>query len=242
MDTAHLLFLAVSLLASLVSGLFGLGTALLVIALGANLLPVVDTIVLATVLFTASTITKSLIYRQDINWKLAVFMTMASMPFSYLGASLLPLAPVDLIRKLLGGMILLYLIFTRIKPDSPPAPVLQHRLPALAAGSACYGFLSGLLGSGNLVKAIIFSRMKLIGPSFVGIMAATSVMSNLTKLVAFHHADLIAVQPAIMLVSLIIIAITAALISRYLLVRINTRYFQLGITIIMFLSALALLF
>ncbi len=111
----------------------------------------------------------------------------------------------------------------------------------LITGSCLYGFLSGLLGSGNIIKAVLFREMPLNKESFVGIMAAISVLTNMAKLTAYAKDGLISVEHTGVILALVISAVVSALIGRYLLKRISIRYFQQGVAIVLFCVAITLL-
>ena len=155
-DYAAILFIVLAAAASLVSAVFGLGTALIVLSLGALILPVKQVVALSAVLFLASTLTKSIVYREAIPWRDALTVSLISLPFAWMGGLAMDALPADLLRKLLGGMVLGWLLFSlvRTKPLQSPQSWL------VIAGAAVYGFVSGLLGSGNLVKAILFRQME----------------------------------------------------------------------------------
>jgi len=240
--TAALLFVSLAFFASLVSAVFGLGTALLVIGLGAHLLPAQDTIVLATVLFTASTVSKTLIYRHQIDWQLALLVAVASFPFAFAGAFFLPFLAPNVLRVLLGAMILIYLIVKYQTHWLPDFSRLRHHTPGLVVVAATYGFCSGLLGSGNVIKAIVFRELKLYGPGFVGVMAATSVLSNIAKLSAFTAVGLLQKHPPTLILALCVVAIGAVVLGRWVLPHLDANRYHYGVDIILALSAVALFF
>ena len=139
MEAAQLLFILLGFFASLVSAIFGFGTALLVLAIGSHILPVKEAIALATALFAASTITKTILFRKHIDWRVAGFMALASLPFAFAGASLMVQMPTEVLKQSLGAMILLYIILSRFKH----LPAIKIGTIGLLAGSATYGFVSG---------------------------------------------------------------------------------------------------
>ena len=237
LETAYIAFIFLGFTASIISAIFGFGTALIVLALGTYLLPVKETIVLATVLFAASTVTKSFLYARHINWQITAIMAFASLPFAYLGASFLDDMPAEWLRRLLGCMILLYLTVTVFKW----MPQFRIGKKGLVAGSAVYGFISGLLGSGNVVKVILFREMSIEKEAFVGAMAATSVLSNIAKLTAYQRSELLAPNLVLPIIFLVISSITAAFAGKYLLAKIPPSQFGIGIQVILAISAAGLL-
>lgn len=237
MEFEHLLFVLLGFVASIVSAVFGFGTALIVLAVGSHILPVKEAIVLGTVLFAASTIFKTVLFGKHIDWKIAGTMAFASLPFAYLGASLLFNVPAELLRRLLGAMILLYVVLTVFKL----IPRFKIGTPGLICGSAAYGFVSGLLGSGNLIKAIIFREMNITKQAFVGAMAATSVLSNAAKISAYSASGLLSSNQTAPIVGLVLGAIAAVLIGQKILHMVSAAHFEKGIQVVLAVSAIALL-
>ena len=237
MGLIEISFVFLGFIASFVSAVFGFGTALLVLALGSYLLPVQETIVLATVLFAASTITKTLVYGKHIDWRVAGIMAIASLPFAFGGALLMAELPTDWLRRMLGGMILLYVMLIRFQLF----PKLNIKTTGLIVGSAGYGFVSGLLGSGNLIKAMIFREMNISKEAFVGAMAATSVLSNVAKLGAYTQTGLLTIDLVYPAVGLVVAALVAVLLGRKILRRMKHSQFETGLQIVLVISAVGLI-
>jgi uncharacterized membrane protein YfcA len=236
-ELIYIVFVAMAFTACIVSAVFGFGTALIVIAVGSHILPIKEVIALATVLFIASTLTKSIIYGKHIDWKLTSIMSLVSLPFAYLGASYLNDVPTELLKRLIGIMVLSYLLLTTFNW----IPKFKVGLPGIVLGSAGYGFISGLLGSGNVIKAVLFREMNISKQAFVGAMAATSLLSNVVKLGAYEQASLINITLLWPMVSLAIVAVIAVLVGRYLLHRVSTESFAIGIQTVLAVSAIGLL-
>lgn len=233
----YLFFVLVGLVGSLASSIFGFGTALLVISIGSHILPIKEAIALSTVLFTASTLTKTLLYRNFIDWKVVGIMALSCLPFAYLGSQILAVFPADGVRRLLGTMVLIYLLLKNTKL----MPKFRIGTKGLITGSALYGFISGFLGSGNLIKVIMFREMTITKEAFVGAMAATSVMSNFVKLGGYWNAGLFHTSTLWPCVGLVISAVSAVLIGKMVLTKITIRSFETGVNILLAIAATALL-
>jgi len=237
-EIAYLLFVVLGFVASLVSAVFGFGTALIVLSVGSYILPVRETIVLATGLFTASTLTRTLLFGRHVDWRVAGTMAIACLPFAYLGGSLLVEVPAEFLKRLLGVMVLAYLALTTLDI----LPKFRIGTAGLIAGSAAYGFVSGLLGSGNLIKVIIFREMNITKEAFVGAMAATSLLSNVAKLSAYGKTGLLTTSMAWPMAGLVVAAVAAALMGRLFLRRVSADQFAHGVQIVLAACAIGLLF
>ena len=232
-----MVFVLLGFFASIISAVFGFGTALVVLALGSHVLPIKETIALSTVLFCATTISKSVLFTKHIDWKIVGIMSLASLPFAYLGATLLVHVPAQLLKRLVGMMVLVYVVMTFFNLF----PKIKIGLPGLVVGSASYGFLSGLLGSGNLIKAILFREMNITKEAFVGAMAATSVLANLAKLTAYTKTGLLTINLLWPIFGLIIVGTSAAFLGRRILKDISVVQFERCVQVVLVISALGLL-
>ena len=237
MLTEYLAFILLGFVTSIASAVVGFGSALLILAIGPYFLPVKEVIALSALLFTASTLGKAVIFRRDIDWKMVGIISVISFPFAYLGGSLVADLPVPLLQRLLGAMILVYVLLKLFGKHHQ----IKMNTAILYLGAMTYGFVSGLLGSGNLVKAIFFSEMNLSKESFVGTMAATSVLANLAKLIAYTQSGLIDRDVLFPGLGLVTVAILAVLIGRYVMKHVSVRQFGLGIQIVLIFSALGLI-
>lgn len=233
----YVLFVLVGLVGSLASAVFGFGTALLVLAVGAHILPVKETIALATVLFTASTVTKTFLFSRSIDWKMVAIMALASVPFAYLGADLLVDLPTDVARKALAVMVLLYLFLSVVDR----LPRISIGTKGLVVGSALYGFVSGLLGSGNLIKVILFREMKVSKEAFVGAMAASAILNNAVKLISYSANGLLTADMAVPAAALVASGVIAAFVGKVILKRLEVRVFEVGVQLLLAVAAITLL-
>ena len=125
---------------------------------------------------------------------------------------------------------------------------ITNRLPGfkigtvgLVAGSALYGFVSGLLGSGNLIKVVMFREMHITKEAFVGAMAATSVMSNFAKIFSYTQSSLLHTGLMWPARALVASAVVAAFVGRAVLHKIGIKTFDAGVSLLIGIAAVALM-
>ncbi|MFD2204195.1 sulfite exporter TauE/SafE family protein [Kiloniella antarctica] len=232
-----LAFLAVAFCGSLVSSVFGLGSGFIVLSLGSLLLPLKDCIALTTILFTASTFTKAYIYRRDINWRLSRIIALGSIPFAWLGAETLAVIDPAPLKPILAGFIIVSVIINQLGLRL----TLPHTTTVAISVSAAYGFLSGLLSSGNPIKALAMERMGFEKQAFIGAMAATALGVNITKLLSYSDNQILRPEHLPTGIGLVIIAIFSALFGKRLVTHIPEGRYKQGLSIILILSASALI-
>ncbi len=233
----YLFFIGIALVGSTLSAIFGLGSALLVIAFGSHVLPIQETIALATVMFTAGTLARTIAYRHDIDWRLAALMTVFSVPFAYIGAMALAVAPVEFLKISLGSIAMLYvaLAFSGWKPR------LTVGRGIIVLGASAHGFMSGLLGTGNVIKAIIFDHMGLRKQAFVGLMAATSVAANFAKISRYITDGLISERHILPGIGLVLCVVVSTAVGRRLLKRVPPDHFRNGVLLALTAASIGLI-
>ena len=234
---AHLLFILLSAVGSLVSAVFGFGTAIILLAGGALFLPVQECIALATIIFATNTVSKSWIHRHHIDWALTARMSLASLPFAWLGAELMVAVPVDWLKRGLAVIVIIHIVLQLAKAQPSYRP---GRL-AVFGISGLYGFLSGLIGTGNIIKALFLDRAGFERRSFVGVMAATSVLANAGKQVSYAKSGLFGPQHIAPALALLLVSIVTTLAGRHMLDRISGTHFRTGLRIILLVVAVSLL-
>ncbi|MEY8830974.1 hypothetical protein AB9K34_21595, partial [Sedimentitalea sp. XS_ASV28] len=97
------------------------------------------------------------------------------------------------------------------------------------------------LGSGNIIKVMLFREMKITKEAFVGAMAATAVLSNIVKLTSYIRTDLLTIDMAWTALALILVAVAVALIGRLFLKKLSAHAFQTGVQVLLGIAAIALL-
>jgi len=263
----YFLFVLLGFAGSLLSSLFGFGSAMLVLAIGPYLLPAHQVIALSAILFAASTLTKTIIFRAFLNWQLVGYITLGSLPFAYMGGQLLPCLSQQTLHRCLGVLILIYVSLQsaafyrgnyRTNPntashilDSNKKATGSEASRAVENGatgkflliivSAGYGFASGLVGSGSVIKAMFFRRLHLCKEAFVGTMAATSLVATIGKITAYAQNGLLQREMLPLMITLVAAAALAAFIGRRYLKRINSKIFNNGVLVLLIIAAMGLL-
>jgi len=256
----YFLFVFLSFAGSLLSSVFGFGSAIVVLAIGPYLLPAHQVIALSAILFAASTLTKTIIFRAFLNWQLVGYITLGSLPFAYIGGILLPYLSQQMLQRCLGLLILIYVFLQsaginresrRTNPDtasrnSESEACIAVQIGAfgrfqLTAVSACYGFASGLVGSGSVIKAMFFRRMHLRKEAFVGTMAATSLVATIGKITAYSQNGLLQREMLPLIITLVAAAVVAACIGRRYLKKIDSTIFNNGVLVILIIAAVGLI-
>lgn len=142
-----------------------------------------ETIVpVATIFFLSMNVTKLVLFRSEVDWKLARALVLASAPGVLIGAYLLAFLPSELVRKVVCALVIAFLLveFFELKI----LEVKNTKAAVVVVGTG-YGLLSGFLGSGSIVRTPLLLQMKLSKGAFVGTAATASLFSNVIKVFAY---------------------------------------------------------
>jgi len=229
--------LAFALIASLISGIIGFGSAIIFISLGSLFFPIKSVIFLGTVFFLAMNASKIMLYAKAIQGRLATLIILAGLPGTYLGAKFMVTSDPAFLQKILGGIILLYVIWASLHHGK--IKKISHFV--VAGGSFVYGLVAGAIGTGSVIKVMILDRIGLRKEAFVGTMAVTAGLSNVIKLWVYSSLPLAEKNEYGLMAALVVIAFLGTWLGRHVLRKLTPEAFQKLVLGALFLIALRLL-
>lgn len=230
-------FYTVVLLTSVLSAALGAGAGFILIPLAALQFGAKESVGILAIYFLFQNTNKIVVFRRHIDWKIGTRVICWALPGVLIGSIALAYVPVDLFKNILAGVILLYLandIFKLMPNKREPESVL----PVLSIG---YGFLSGLIGSGNVIKGPLFTSLGLLKETYVGTYAFTSFFMNLPKIITYSALGIIDGSAFVKAIPFLIISIIGTHSGKYLLGKIHNDVFYYVVTASFALSAIALL-
>ncbi len=122
--------------------------------------------------------------RRELNLRVVAWFAVGGVPMALLGGYLFASAPLAGLTRLLGGFLLLVVLWRHLRPHLSrpfPAPVFA----AIGGGSS---FLSALLGSVGPIMAPFFLAYGLVKGAYIGTEALSTVVMHITKLIAYGQA------------------------------------------------------
>lgn len=181
---AQLLLLAVvAFLASTLAAVSGFGGAAVLLPVLVMVFGVRDAIPILTVAQLIGNASRVWFNRRELDWKVVGWFALGGVPMALLGGFLFATAPLKALTRLLGGFLLLIVVWRHVRP-TPKKPPLES-FAALGAGSS---FLSALLGSVGPLMAPFFLAYGLVKGAYIGTEALATVVMHVSKLVAYRQA------------------------------------------------------
>ena len=231
------LFYGIVLLTSILSASFGVGSFIL-IPLAAIVYGSKEAVGIITLYFLFQNVNKIIVFRKNIDSNVSFKMILWSIPGAILGSFALGFLPVELFNKVLAVFILAYIANDVLGF----VPKKYYSVSMIPLFGTLYGFLSGFVGSGNLVKGPLFTSLGLLKESYIGTYAVTSFFVNVPKIVVYFAIGVIAGSTFVKAIPFLFISIVGTYIGKHFLSKVPNRIFYYVLNIVFAISAIALLF
>jgi len=232
-DPAFSVLVFGSFLAALFSAAFSAGGAMIILAITTVVLPVTAVVPVHSTLLIGSTATRSVLFREYIDWSIAGPFLVGSAVGAFLGARIY----VELPETIIATAISIVMIVSIWLPGSKWRPRLRH--PWAIVGFV-HSFLSTLFAYGAALQAVIL-HTKLKRREIVGTMAGALFGMSVFKIagyimVGFDYRPYLGVIVAGLAVSFV-----GTWIGRVVVDRISERLFRNAYRILVTATAIRLL-
>ncbi|MFH1320424.1 MAG: sulfite exporter TauE/SafE family protein [Bacteroidota bacterium] len=233
----EIIFLAIVFISTIITGAFGFGSAIILIPVSSFFMDIKEAIAILTIYFMSVNINQIILFRKKIDWQLVGYILLGAIPAAIAGASLMVISPSDLLKRLLGIIIILYIlneIFQFLK---------KYKLKKFMISfvSIFYGFFAGIIGTGSGIKAAILTHMGITKEGFIAIMATTAIFVNTIKTIIYSRSSLVSAEDIPLMAALIAIGFTGSYIGKLLVKKISPVLFRYAILIILLFIGLKLI-
>lgn len=230
------LFTFIASLVGTVSG-FGLSTIMVPVLSLFYHFPVV--LLFVGVIHLFGDIWKVIFFRKGVDWKLILYFGIPGIVFSYVGASLFISSPEVLLKKLLGGFLLVYVIFLFLK--------YTWKIPATKrtsmAGGSLSGFFAGLFGVGGAVRGAFLSVFNLPKEKYIFTSGMIALFIDITRITKYLTGGSRLPENLFLILLLAIpISLAGAFVAKKVVHKISQKYFRIVIAVFLDLIATKFLF
>jgi hypothetical protein len=229
------LFYFVVLISSISSSALGIGSFIL-IPIVALYIGAKASVGVLTIYFLVQNINKLIFFKGHANIDIAKIIILWAIPGVILGSILLGYVPDIYFEKILAIAILVF-----ITNDIRNFFVGRRSEKGIPVFGLLYGFFSGLLGSGNLVKGPLFVSLGLLKESYIATYALTSLFMNLPKIGIYTWNGVINRESLIMAIPLVVISVIGTYLGKKAIKKVNTQLFYGIIVSFFIISAIILL-
>ncbi len=215
-------FYAIVLALSVLSASTGIGTGFILIPLATLYFGPKEAVGICTLFFLFQSANKMLLFREHVRWKTGAQLLFFAIPGAIIGSLALSVLPADLFRTLFAAIILLYL-FNEIIRIVPKIHVRERT--AVSLFGLLYGFLSGLVGSGSVIKGPLLAGIGMKKEVYIGTYAFTSFFVNIPKLATYATTGVIDRRVLVYAIPFLLLSIAGTTIGRLLVRRMRSDVF-----------------
>lgn len=234
----EILFLLSGFVASVMSASVGFGSSLILLPLAALLLPVKKAIAIVVIFFIVNNLTKVIVFYRHINWKIALLQWVLGLPLVIVGALFMVNISTDIIEKVLGIITVAFVIsqFLRLSEK------FELNNIQIAIFGGINGFLGGLIGAASVIRAAVFTHIKLKKEAFVATLAISGLLIDSVKTIIYSRFELITLNDLPLVVGLMVLAFIGTMIGKEVLKKINPKLFWRIDIIVILIIGLSLIF
>lgn len=194
----HLLIaMAAAFLTALLSSVAGFGGATLLLPVFVALFGARDAVAVLTVAQLVSNGSRAWFNREQVVAPVVGWFVLGAVPAAVVGGLLFATAPLGVLTRVIGGVLLALVLWRRLRPDA-----LRPSLRGLAAVGVVSGFGSALAGSVGPLTAPFFLGYGLARRAYIGTEASAALVLHLTKLVVYGTASVLATSSVIIGIAL----------------------------------------
>jgi uncharacterized protein len=177
------LLAVVAFVASTLAAVTGFGGAAVLLPVLVFVFGVRDAVPILTVAQLIGNGSRVWFNRRELDLRVVGWFAAGGVPLALAGGLLFARAPLAALTRLLGAVLILMVIWrhTRSRPPRPP-------LRSFAAIGAVSSFLSALIGSVGPLMAPFFLAYGLVKGAYIGTEALATVVTHVTKLLAYGAA------------------------------------------------------
>jgi uncharacterized membrane protein YfcA len=232
------LLAVLTLVAASVGTLSGFGTSTIMVPILLFFFPLPVTLLFAGIIHWFGDIWKMIFFRSGVRWRLLLLFGVTGIVASYIGASLIITIPEEILSRLLGGFLLLYVSWLWLNPKWH----LPERNMTAVAGGVFSGFFAGIFGVGGAVRGAFLSAYNLPKEIYLFTSGAIALAVDSTRLIAYWGEDIRLTDTLLLALAISIpTSLLGAYIAKRIVNRISQEKFRLVIAIFLAVIACKLL-
>ena len=232
------LIAALTIVAGGVGTLTGFGTSTIMVPVLLMFYSLPETLLLVGIVHWFGDIWKMWLFKRGIRWRLWLSFGVTGVLYSIWGATLSVTAPEELMARILGGFLILYVgfLFWKSSFKAPPTTGVA------GIGGAASGFLAGIFGVGGAVRGAFLAAFDLKKAVYIATSGAIAIVIDTVRIATYIHGGA-RLEPILMwgMIAFIPASLVGAGMAKKLVERIPQDKFRLVVATFLLLAGLRLL-
>ena len=232
-------FLIASYIAAIIATLAGFGSSTLLIPVAIIFMDIKTAVFIVACFHLFNNTFKIRMFWNKIDFKTFLLFGIPSIISAFVGATLISIMPVGIIKKTLAIFLIIFSIYSLIKPKFA---LKETKLNAVLGGSFS-GLLAGLMGLGGAIRATFLIAFNLSKEVYIATSAMIAFVIDLTRIPTYLFTKIVQDSSYyILLPFLLVSAYFGVKTGKMLLEKINQEIFRKIVLITLLLVGIKLLF
>ena len=233
------LFLIVSFIAAIIATLAGFGSSTLLVPVAAMFMDLKTAVFLVACFHLFNNTFKIKMFWNKIDFKTFLLFGIPSIIFAFIGAVLISVVPVDIVKRAMAIFLIAFSIYSFIKPKF----TIKETKTTAVVGGGLSGFLAGLIGLGGAVRSTFLVAFNLPKEIYIATSAMIAFIIDLTRIPTYLFARIVQDSSYFILLPLLVLtAYFGVKTGKVLLGKISQEAFRKIISIALFFVGIKLLF
>ncbi|MCH9017526.1 MAG: sulfite exporter TauE/SafE family protein [Chloroflexi bacterium] len=220
-----------------IAGVAGFGGGVVALPVLVWVFGVREAIPILSISQVLSTVARVGLHRDALNWPVIRYFALGALPFSVLGSLFFITIDTTVLVRILGVMMLLFVVYTRMPIGRNFKMKLWGFIP-LGAGT---GFGSAFLGIPGPFAAVFYLAYGLTASAYIGTSSLGMALIQVPKLIIFGAGGLLTLRVLLLGIGLGAIAAASAYLGRIILRRVPEKVFPRIITVMLLVSGVVFL-
>lgn len=234
-NTGAITLICLSMFTSAVTAAFGLGGGVIMLAVLVNFLPVFAVIPIHAVIQMGSNSSRAFLLRKHIMWPVFIYFFIGSLVGAAIGGQFVVALPEGILLGILG----LFILYITWGPK--PKNIKLNKFGYVISGTVIT-FATMFIGATGPLAMAILPRESLEKQQISGTHGSLLVIQHGLKIVIFGFLGFQFKAWLVFLMLMIAVGFIGTLFGRAILQRMPAKYFQTGITIILTIMAVRMLY
>ncbi len=177
-----LIFLVV-IVANAIGTLTGFGLSTVMIPVMVLFYPLAEALLFVAIVHWFGDVWKLVLFREGIRWKLILSFGIPGIVATIIGASLVFSVSSAILSRVLGGFLVVYVIFLLVRSSFQVRPSTGTNV----AGGALSGFFAGLFGMGGAIRAVFLTAFNLPKAIYLATAGAIALAIDTSRLITYFY-------------------------------------------------------
>lgn len=229
------LIAALTVVAASIGTLSGFGISIIMVPALLMVFPLAQTLLLVGIIHWFGNLWKLWLFKSGFRWRLWLAFGITGVLYSYWGATLSVIAPEELMSRLVGAFLLIY-VATGSSIKVPAS------LGMAGLGGAASGFMAGIFGIGGEVRSAFLSAFDLDKAVFIATSGAIAIVIDTVRIATYVGGGT-RLEPMMAwgLLAFIPASLLGAKLAQYVVGRIPQERFRAVLFVFLALAGLKLL-